>query len=776
METTVRFDKLLVSCRDMTLSHLRPLLDGMFENADVALLSFAEKAESNMTQSLFFDAMNEVRTKRPVVEQVFFRQLEHSFSNFPISAPEGTDNPTTTTGAGGLSLVDTAIMEESVAIRNAVHKLNRNILECMFALKQRLSILNNGNAVTENQIPGGPAWLGAAFQKAVDELELETRVRLVVIALFDKYVLEKLHGLFDEYNERLIQASILPNLKYEVLKNPAANVATLNPAETSIPAPEPDPEARQDGEDGSTVNSDDLFGRICGLLSVPHGVTSQAPTGVAPRTAAAGNITPLHSDTNRAAAHNIPAGSAHGDSGTADRGRSVLVSSINSVQSQVHNSTAATSSTDFIANIEIDEKLIGHLQETLSREREKIFGALDRRKIPTVDNNVIELVGMLFEFMLKEENLPNIAKALLSRLHTPLLKAAVIDRKFFTDSNQAARKLLNDMIAAGKRWVDEQQLERGIFPAMKETVDRVLEDFHENTGVFVDILTDFDAHVDELKRRATVVEKRTNEAASGQEKLLAARQQAQQQIQDIVAGQKVDTSVEQFLSKIWSDRLTFIVLRNRQGTASEEWRDAVELARQMVESTRPPTDEEVRRTRQASLNDFQQTIREASYNLQQADKEKLLSTLFNRQQAALQSLANDEPPSPQASPTEFVESAESTPQSPSTPEDQTADYPEITAMIAKLRAVDFGTWFEFSQADTPAHRAKLSWHSTVTEKFMFVDQLGVKVAIIPSRELAVCMLSGNARILETEHKPFVNRALEAIHRVLEQRSKATANA
>ena len=45
------FQKLLDGCQEMQLSHLRPLVDRMFENADVALLDFAEKAENNVAQS-----------------------------------------------------------------------------------------------------------------------------------------------------------------------------------------------------------------------------------------------------------------------------------------------------------------------------------------------------------------------------------------------------------------------------------------------------------------------------------------------------------------------------------------------------------------------------------------------------------------------------------------------------------------------------------------------------------------------------------------------------
>ena len=67
-------------------------MDRMFENADVALLDFAEKAESNMAQTLFFEAMSEVRKKRSAIERQFYTELKQGFSDFPCK-PESQPQP-----------------------------------------------------------------------------------------------------------------------------------------------------------------------------------------------------------------------------------------------------------------------------------------------------------------------------------------------------------------------------------------------------------------------------------------------------------------------------------------------------------------------------------------------------------------------------------------------------------------------------------------------------------------------------------------------------------
>ena len=87
-------------------------------------------------------------------------------------------------------------------------------------------------------------------------------------------------------------------------------------------------------------------------------------------------------------------------------------------------------------------------------------------------------------------------------------------------------------------------------------------------------------------------------------------------------------------------------------------------------------------------------------------------------------------------------------------------------MLERLKGIPFGTWFEFQKPGKPVRRAKLSWRSTITEKFMFVDQMGVKATVVSMHDLADCMINGSVRIITAEKKPFVDRALDAIHRML----------
>jgi hypothetical protein len=63
--------------------------------------------------------------------------------------------------------------------------------------------------------------------------------------------------------------------------------------------------------------------------------------------------------------------------------------------------------------------------------------------VATIDEDTIDLVGMLFEFILEDRNLPAEMQVLLARLQIPYLKAAILDRKMFAHRQHPARRLLD---------------------------------------------------------------------------------------------------------------------------------------------------------------------------------------------------------------------------------------------------------------------------------------------------------------------------------------------
>ena len=172
-----------------------------------------------------------------------------------------------------------------------------------------------------------------------------------------------------------------------------------------------------------------------------------------------------------------------------------------------------------IPNLEVDTAFIEKVKETLSQEREQVLSQIDRDKLSPIDADLIDLIGMLFEYMLNDPVLPNLAKALLEpSAHT--LSEGRADRSppaggCAPPGTPPARP--NGR--GGKPWVDENNPQRGIFPAMQKVVDRVLREFAEDVALFEELLSFFERSMSEQQRKTDTMEQRTQEAARGREKL-----------------------------------------------------------------------------------------------------------------------------------------------------------------------------------------------------------------------------------------------------------------
>ena len=76
------------------------------------------------------------------------------------------------------------------------------------------------------------------------------------------------------------------------------------------------------------------------------------------------------------------------------------------------------------------------------------------------DDDAVNFVGMLFDYILNDRNLAIPMKALIGRLQIPIVKLAVIDKSFFEKSGHPARQLLNELSSAGIGWSEGVELKR----------------------------------------------------------------------------------------------------------------------------------------------------------------------------------------------------------------------------------------------------------------------------------------------------------------------------
>ena len=757
-----RFGDLVQSCRKLVMNRLAEHLTGVFAQVDDTLFECAEKAENNQVQTLFFDNMREIRRQRPQIERSYHQQIAQNFSDFL----EGKLKPPPSTSkldAEHMALVQNEDYEESLQVTNMVSRVKARCAQSLFALEQRLALLNNGQKLGEDINPFGPQMIAQAFRDALTPCPFPLRIKVILYTLFDTHVMQSLDSIYTALNQRLIDAGVLPNLKYTAQRNnPLLRPKTSTAAPTEQ-APEGSssasnsqtgtPSAPAPGQSYKPVTTDlsgpppsdplELLGSLATLLGEHRQRDIDAPL--------LGGTRSIASFTPREA--------------TSTYSASALLDALNRMQQQSAN--------DLSQRLSRPQQVEG-LKADLQQQLEAHSELPGQQKVSDQEADVIDLVGMLFDFILDDDNLPDTCKTTLSHLHTPYLKVALQDKALFTQHHHPARRLLNAMAQAGVLYGGEGD-ERGLLAKMQWVVERVIHDFFGDLQLFNNLLEEFNEFVATLRHKVELRERRAVEAAKGRDKLLGARQHAVEVIGNSLNNRQPPTIIRNFLELTWADVLVFVLLRN--GEQSPEWQRACEAAEQLAWSGTLLDDagrERLQKLRVPLLEDLRKGL-ELLGGYHEDGIRRLLQDLVACQHAVQakqpQVAAQLKPILPESPLGAML--GEDAALATLAPRESTLSTRAL-ALAKELGHIEFGTWFEFVNGEQ-VRTLKLSWFSPTTRNYMFVDQSGQRVAIKPLTQLATEMEQGLARIVTPERgAPLVDRALTAIYRVLQRFTGRTA--
>ena len=726
---------LLAAVRDMTLKETANLVAGLLDNVDDTLFDLAEKAESNASQTEYFDGMRETRKRRPRIERLFAERVSHGFSEFAAgrSTRAGSEVQKAFSASGELSLVDDRELEESLAVSSMVAKADGRLSSALIALNQRLSVLSGGRTTTNANDPLGPNALTEAFRVALGELtDINIRVRLIILKMFERYVLNSLDTLYHDVNLRLVQAGVLPQLRQSaVVRRHGYTGAT---ARGQAPARDAAAEEVLEGEyDGADQLHNELMQRLTSLLAARRQTTGGA-------------------------------GYASSGPGIASLSPAELLSALTLLQGETRPLPAQPAVIDTTSAAEMVQRLKAELMAQIQR-----LSGEARARISGSDEDTIDLVGMLFEYILQDHTIPAPMQVLLARLQIPYLKVAILDRRMFAHASHPARKLLDQLADAAKGWSEESDRDHRLFGKVKAVVETLLQDFDDDIGVFERQLTEFAQFVEQNRKRAELAESRATEAARGRERLQDARRRAAQEILSRISGRNLPALLRGVLTRPWANYLVLIVLR--QGVDSADFRAAVHFVDVFIATADVPHGEAAREQYRNSLPSIEKYLRTglATVAFQEPDIERLLGELrkFWRQQAGERTpMAPAEAPAVDAAAVLGINQDAQpaiTEAMPDADEDFGRDEMSVDIDAGSLQAVrelKVGGWVEFIDQQGTRERAKLSWISPISGKYLFVNRRGLKVADRTAVQLATEL--HDQRLMILEEVPLFDRALDAI--------------
>ena len=723
-----RVGELLSAVRNIAGKHLQQWISNAFEHVDDALFDLAEKAENNATQMHYFDGMREVRKRRPTVERNFLTMVNRSIGE--LAHPPKAANVALPASLGGveLTLVADNELEEALAITSMIGKNESRLSRDLFSVNQRLSVICGGHKIDDAGNPLGPSILAQSFRQALHELGADMRVKLIIYKLFDRYVLSCLEELYQDINAELIRAGVLPQLRHEILRGRGSHSHAASSA------------AGTDAATGMTDDAADEGGVPSDLLQTLHALFSARR----------------------------PHASVGGGTGTLPNGplpsANELLGALSVLQSQI-----ASAGPLLYARADDAAELSREVLQLKSQLLTQI-GALrgDRPShVATIDEDTIDLVGMLFEFILEDRNLPTTMQAMLARLQIPYLKAAILDRKLFAHRQHPARRLLDCLAEQAKSWSQESDRDQRLHDKVKWIVDQLLHDFDDDMGIFDRLLIDLQQFQDANKRRSEVAEQRVAESTRGREKLEQARRRAAREILDRIGDHKLPPLVHGVLARAWANHMVLTLLR--EGEDSPAFKSSLRFIDEFIASTRMPHDADSRQTLRQMLPGIERALRLGLVNVafQEQDVKRLLAQLhtYYRQQLGetldpSEVVIVEEDAAMLAIPDNIQPVIESRHAQEEVLEEDLVVIPPDSPEWHQVLALQPGTWLEFCLPDEAMTRAKLSWISPMSGRYLFVNRRGLKVADYSPQELTGLMMAGQARVLAAN--ALFDRAMTAI--------------
>ena len=722
--TDARVHELVATCRTHVAETLPRLMQELFEHIDDELYQLADKSASDVLQTRYFDSMRELRKLRDSIEQAFLRNQLGQYESFWLH-PQTLSEAHSEAGLAGsegdeLSLVEDDELEENLAVGGMVSKAENRYHRELFALNMRFAQLAGIPDLTTRQNPVGPFNLAEGFREAMSQWAGDLGVRLVVFKLFDRYVMGYVGGLYDDLNDTLVAAGILPKIVQRVRRNPVAPSVQRARQESPSEAP--------GGEEAATgaveeISQEQVLGMLGQLLSMQRGAGS------------------LNLYSGR-----LP--------GCGDPSRSADLPSVQSQElvDALHYLQREVSSEAPVSPGEI-QQLQGEMLLNLGRRLEMGSDDAPSKRLDQVDQDVIDVIGMLFDFILDDRNVPDAMKALIGRLQIPMLKVAVLDRTFFSNKQHPARRLLNTLARAGMGWADDgDRSARSLYGRIESAVTRILSDFSNDVGLFAQVYDEFSNFVEREARGAEVAEERINQVTRGQEQLLIARRRVAEVLNDFRIEQPdLPTAVVNILREGWHDVMLLAYLR--EGEESTAWKHAYEAVSELIWSVQPKVETAERQRLLKSIPDLLKKLRDGLNNI--SFDQHRAGQLFKDLQACHIAALRGESETVQ---TETVD--EVVPDGvllASEPE------PELIEdeFFEKARALAVGQWLEW-QHDDAWVRGKLSWRSEVSSNCIFVNRKGMKVEEMTVNEIAILFRAEQARMLDDLNKPLMDRALNAM--------------
>lgn len=736
-------------------SQLSDRINVMLEQLDAQLFKQAERARTSAEQTDLLKGVQALKTQGSHFSPIFFAALEsrlallRSQQTSPIAVDAGGRVPSS------MWRVHDAVPQEETNeafLRSLAVPLEGAASLPLYLLGQRFGVLAGAPAFSPAQICIGPRTLIELAGETAEQLFGSLVPTADVQTLFAQVVLCDYAEFVEQANAALDEAGVLPGLTYV----PVRPIKASNASRASLPLAEATDDPAKAGEDYASPLPP------AGQKGAPASAAAQgsyeASSPSDPATAW------LDQPAQAPLIPNAP---------PADFRFLQQLLTAHRIAGKLPARQAPPKEAE-LSHIDID-RFLGELQATphdasqarsIRGIREDLLRLARAENGPLADmgreaSDTFEIMSLLHNEIAREVRPGSVVHTLLERLQVPILRLALQDKDFFELPTHPGRLLLNTIAEADASAYGTHSADPNFEAAMRRAVERMEDDFDGQPELLAEVNEELQAEFRQQIKRSQSNEKRVIAAARGRERMEIAQETAANALDKLISQHTPIAAVEDLMRRAWLDAMTLTVLRH--GEESTAWRTKLDTTREILETVTcsEPVDSPQLATH------IHSAMRQVGYHETEASA---LASHLSRSAAAPAeqgTLSINDLSNRIQSHTRLGEEDEESRQERHERSRLAPRNAVEEECYQHLRTIPFGTWMDFVlNQQGEIERRRLSWYSNVTDRALFINRRGNRVAEIHMDALARLMAQRQLRVVEEHQVRLIDRAFKSTIDVL----------
>ena len=765
---------LLDEVRDLAVAAMSEVFSQILERTATELLDLAGRNPSHVMYCLYMDTRDQAQSQRETLVSTFRRQL---FEHFNEARRRGhlSSKQHPSLDLSELSLVEPEELEMSLASTTISHALRVACQEELTGLDRRMGMLLDDPDLRFGPNPLAPEVIGDTMIDAIKVLPTGNKVKLMLVTRVNAHLSTKIKGVYADINRLLVGRGILPTIRPEVRRAQGA------PA--SAPASTPVGNAGENTDAQSAKPQQDMFVMLQQLMSM--GRIGEGPGGPG-----GPHLPPLPP---------LPGAGMIEAANEGEVDSELLVQRLTQIQQGKIGNLPGTG---------LDPTVLANGQVNVLRAIKNTGAA---GNMGHMDAMTLDIVALMFDYILDDPRLADGMKALIGRLQIPVLKVAMLDKAFFSQKAHPARRLLDTLADAALGWNEQEGHDSAFYKTIDTLIQRVLNEYEDKVEVFSQVLENLLDYLAEEKRLADERACQSAQILQSNEQAALAHTLSLEAVQARMLDNEVPEFIQAFLVDTWTNHLAALYLQ--EGHQSEQWNRALATTEDLLWSLAPKSTKE---EKHKLVDLLPKLLKQLDAGIQavalpREERDRFFSNLVKYHADAVKAdLRNRDTSKPSRvvrmplkpvkpsvtfafdspvlrdipAPTGKVEPDPQILREISTPADRPGEMEEIVIgdvvgqdrltletgteeqFEKQVERLKRGTWLEFILEDGTSLRAKLAWVSPLRGTYLFTNRLGERAVSINAAGLMEKLKAGTAKIVD--NVALIDRAVSSLFERLQK--------